>query len=859
MRKISTFLLSLLCLMGATAYAQTSYTFKVSPAPADGNFDSSTHWYYIKNKGGANASAGQVQNVWLSTGDDYLTDGKLALKNTTQPTDESGWWCIVGNETDGYKFYNKAKGASYVLGMSTTANMTSSSAKMVDVSSADADYGVTNFDFHASYCSDDTYWVPAAHGTTRAWNQQSQLLVFWNSDQAWYGWEASASNPGNGDDGSAFKFIAANSVVYNVTVNYTVDGKVAETKTISVEEGTVATIPAPDNSLLTAGTPSKTDAVTENCTITVPCTITLPFTVSPEPTDGAFAKDTKWYAIKIKYNNWFKAADDNSVTGHYLSSFPSSSKDGSEVDASGITGDDYLWCITGSLADGFKLYNKKAGTSYTLNRASLGTDGVASLSADGTNNVFSITGSSHNATKTACFYVKGDAGKVFINVQGDLSTDGSLLGWTSNDAGSAIEFVNPLELKASLVLAWADSYKDYAAPTGLPAGAIFFGNRFLDQSDDLVAYKNAYSALNAEKTEANLKSLVGLNGKVAAGAYGLEDGAYYRLQCVVTKNKTGHDVLSWDSNAPTQYAACVTQGDAKTQAASVWQFVKSGSNYLLKNVNTGKYLEPIVNASNKRLQLVDESSAGTVNVEQRSAAYGHFMIKNTNYTTSNHHALFAEDGSGDNYRLSVWDNLTAGADWYIIKATELEVALNTVDEASYASVYLPFGVKSASDSKLYTGTLNGNILEMTHKEGVAKETGIVILGAKDAASTTLTISDDVESVTGNTLTGTLTPMTSGLDSYYILSKGDTSRVIGFYPHSSSLTTIRANKALLPAPTSGEDMVSLSFDGAFTGISAAALNGNVDASAPVYDLSGRRVSAPAKGGVYIQAGRKYIVK
>lgn len=855
MRKISTFLLSLLCLMGATAYAQTSYTFKVSPAPTDGNFDSSTHWYYIQNKGGSN---GGYQKVWLSAGEGYLSGELLTLSNSTQPSDDYGLWAVVGDEANGYKFYNKGKGVSFVLGMSTSGNDKSSSAKMVDASSTDATYGVTDFDIHASYCKDDTYWVPAAHGTTRAWNQQGGKLVFWDSDMAWYGWGASASSPGNGDDGSAFKFVPA--AAWTVTVNYTVDGETVETKTIQVEGGEVATIPAPENSLLVAGTPSKTDAVTEECTITVPCTIKLPFTVSPEPADGTFDKDTKWYAIKIKYNNWFKAADDNSVTGHYLSSFPSSSKDGSEVDASEINGDDYLWCITGSLAEGFKLYNKNAGTGYTLNRASLDVAGVASLSADGTNNVFSITGSSYNGTKTACFYVKGDAGKVFINVQGSLETDGSLKGWTTNDAGSAIEFVNPLELKASLVLAWADSYKDYAAPTGLPDGAIFFGNSFLDQSDDLVAYKNAYNALNNEKTEANIKNLVELNEKVAAGAYGLEDGAYYRLQCVVTKNKTGHDVLSWDSNAPTQYAACVTPDDAKKQAASVWQFVKSGSNYLLKNVNTGKYLEPIVNAANKRLQLVEESSAGTVNVEQRGAAYGHFMIKNTNYTTDNHHALFAEDGSSDNYRLSVWDNLEAGADWYIIKATELEVALNTVDEASYASVYLPFGVKSASDSKLYTGVLNGSTLEMTHKDGVAKETGIVILGAKDAASTTLTISDDVESVTGNALTGTLTPMTSGLDSYYILSKGDTSGAIGFYPHNSSLlTTIRANKALLPAPTSGEDMVSLSFDGAFTGISAAALNGNGDVSAPVYDLSGRRVSAPAKGGVYIQAGRKYIVK
>ena len=856
MRKITNFLLSLLFLLGgATVYAQTTYTFAVSDAPTNGEFATNTHWYYIQNKGGSN---GGYQKVWLSAGEDYLTSELLTLKNSTQPTDDYGLWAIVGDDTNGYKFYNKGKGATYVLGMSTTGNDGNSSAKMVDASSTDDSYGVTDFDIHASYCKDDTYWVPAAHGTNRAWNQQSGKLVFWNSDMAWYGWNYSNT----GDDGSAFKFISAEAI--SVTINYTVDNEIVETSTIMVDYGTVATIAAPSHPLLTAGTPSKTDAVTEECTITVPCTVSLPFTVSSEPTDGAFATDTKWYALKIKYNNWFKKADDSySVTGHYLASFPSSSMDGSEVDASDINGDDYLWCITGSFTKGFKLYNKKAGTGYTLNRASLAASGEASLSADGENNVFSVWSSTYNSTKTACFYVKGDASKIFINVQGNLNPDGSLLGWGDNDAGSAIEFDNPLELKASLVLAWANSYKDYSKPTkptDLPAGAIYFGNSFLEQSDDLVAYKNAYNALDAEKTTSNLNELVELNKKVAKGAYGLEDGAYYRLQCVVTKNKTGHNVLSWDSNAPTQYAACVTTDDAKKQAASVWQFVKNSNGYLLKNVNTGKYLEPIVNASGKRLQLVDESSAGTVNVEQRSAAAGHFMIKNTNYTSSNHHALFAEDGEGDNYRLSVWDNLNAGADWYIIKATELEVALNTVGEASYASVYLPFGVKSASDSQLYTGELNDNVLHMTPKDGVAKETGVVIVGAKDATSTTLTISDTQESVTDNALTGTLTPLTSGLDAYYILSKGDTSGEIGFYPPSSSLTTIRANKALLAAPvSSGENAVSMRFDGDITGISAPALNIDGNASAPVYDLSGRRVVAPVKGGVYIQAGRKYIVK
>lgn len=147
----------------------------MSDAPTNGEFATNTHWYYIFNKGGS---------AWLSAGEGYLSSEQLTLSNTTQPTDDYGLWAVVGDDTNGYKFYNKGKGATYVLGMSTTANDGNSSAKMVDASSTDDNYGVTDFDFHSSYCTDDTYWVPAAHGTNRAWNRQSGKLVFWNSDMA---------------------------------------------------------------------------------------------------------------------------------------------------------------------------------------------------------------------------------------------------------------------------------------------------------------------------------------------------------------------------------------------------------------------------------------------------------------------------------------------------------------------------------------------------------------------------------------------------------------------------------------------------------------------------------------------------
>ena len=85
-------------------------------------------------------------------------------------------------------------------------------------------------------------------------------------------------------------------------------------------------------------------------------------------------------------------------------------------------------------------------------------------------------------------------------------------------------------------------------------------------------------------------------------------------------------------------------------------------------------------------------------------------------------------------------------------------------------------------------------------------------------------------------------------------------VVAFYPCSQDGRTLRMNKSYLVLPAAASvQSVALSFgQGAATGIGtvAAATDG---AAAPLYDLSGRRVTRPAKGGVYIREGKKIIVR
>ncbi len=80
--------------------------------------------------------------------------------------------------------------------------------------------------------------------------------------------------------------------------------------------------------------------------------------------------------------------------------------------------------------------------------------------------------------------------------------------------------------------------------------------------------------------------------------------------------------------------------------------------------------------------------------------------------------------------------------------------------------------------------------------------------------------------------------------------------VAFYAVSAN-RAIAMNKAYL-TPQGTAQAVKLSFGGATTGIGSAVTETATDTQA-VYDLSGRRVTAPVKGGVYISGGKKFILK
>ena len=75
-------------------------------------------------------------------------------------------------------------------------------------------------------------------------------------------------------------------------------------------------------------------------------------------------------------------------------------------------------------------------------------------------------------------------------------------------------------------------------------------------------------------------------------------------------------------------------------------------------------------------------------------------------------------------------------------------------------------------------------------------------------------------------------------------------------------SLSMNKAYLSIPTaSGVNQFVLGFgeDGPTTGIGSLEAGNAGSAAAPLYDLSGRRISQPATRGIYIRGGKKFMVK
>lgn len=156
-----------------------------SPAPVNGQWDTESVAYYMKNDKDA--------GFWVSTAAAYCDGENLKVSNGTQPTDEAGRWVICGNDKIGYTFYNVAAGATKVLGITGTEG--TARAKMYTI-------GETGDAKTAFKVSKNQSGFAFYFDTNNAWNNRSGYLALWEH-----------ANALTSDNGSRFVFVEAGKVV----------------------------------------------------------------------------------------------------------------------------------------------------------------------------------------------------------------------------------------------------------------------------------------------------------------------------------------------------------------------------------------------------------------------------------------------------------------------------------------------------------------------------------------------------------------------------------------------------------------------------------------------------------------------
>lgn len=310
---------------------------------------------------------------------------------------------------------------------------------------------------------------------------------------------------------------------------------------------------------------------------------------------------------------------------------------------------------------------------------------------------------------------------------------------------------------------------------------------------------------------------------------------YYRFVNVGTSASKGYDVTLGVKDGK----AFCSKGN-KENIDFVWQVIpnKDGK-YFIKNANDKTYLQPVLNGQTAQTALGE----GENPYELRKASAGVFKL----YSGSVYPAQ-VETNDKNTFYLNGWDG--ENAKWKVFEIESVEIPLNAAGTKSYATTYLPFSVSAAEGAELYTGELDGNVMNLTKSHtGVAAEQGIVLVGESSATKAILTIGEG--KATGSGLVGTLAP--KAVEASSVLTLGKSGSEVGFFAFTG--TQIGANKAYVEK-TAGASAVMINF-GEVTGIENAVAP--EAANAPLYDLSGRRVVKAVKGGLYIQNGKKFIAR
>lgn len=327
-----------------------------------------------------------------------------------------------------------------------------------------------------------------------------------------------------------------------------------------------------------------------------------------------------------------------------------------------------------------------------------------------------------------------------------------------------------------------------------------------------------------------------------------EDGKVYRIYA------------KWDNGV--KYYAVNAAG--KTYTTGVLSPTTDGtSTWIAQKLGDNKYNFVATKADNNSLFTYQKGTVTTIYTKPTNKG----IIGQINLRTgdNNTNILMYKNGSKmDQY--SNGNTQTSGdwsSEWFfeevpvsVFAGQAVNFAAST-DNNNYATLNLPYASTLPEGVTAYKA---GNVVDNDLNIIVYKNAGDVLpantpvlltatsAGEKTFAPATYAAAEE----TG--FQGTLSAKAVTATNTYILSKNG-GETVKFFALDETNNTINANKAYLVVSAAGAQALNFNF-GNITGIQNAAVEG-VNANAPLFDLSGRRVVKAVKGGIYIQNGKKFV--
>lgn len=734
----------------------------------------------------------------------YDTDvnGNVRAAAAEAPTGAGAYWCIVADGENGYKLYNRAAGPNKVLGLSQTTTSdafdgTRANFYAATTASSTTEVGTT-FDISLMKDSTVVYTSKLKDSQNLYWNMRNGYLGYWQSGSA------------ATDKGSEVRFYPIDNATVEADDNTNADAY----KTALSEKITAAQSFVDD---------SKVGYYSQSA-----------ITAAQAVLNSASSKAGDYYfaALELQPNMpqagvlyRIKSANTDFSEAKAIYHDGTTAKWGKED----VTSAAQYWFFT-PWGSGYKLQSvdtKKYFTSASSvsSNSSAGFVEIAWYAP----NVANIRVQNSSTLHAEGNKSSGVSGNIISYQEIGFGKEGGPSSWT-------------------IVEATLDEAKQMQIAVDKYEGNLMVGGC---SAEDVAAFHQSMASSTSMEDVLNK-----INDELPyKGTHKLDVNKYYRLVCVSPKQNATYTTLARGTNN------VVTAPFSKGNVDQIWKFEETDGGYYLKNMNGNGYL-------NNVRQGTDLASRATLS----ETATAKFEIKDGSISSQKAlhvvggiatACLFAENSSNEAYAVGGWfqgsDYSNGAWAWKFVEADDIEVALNTVESKSYATAYLPFGISAVSGAKAYTAAepANGQTV-MTETANFAKGTGVLLVSDEAATKTVLTIGDVDGATNTSALKGTLLAknITDAQTKYLVFGKNNANeKEVGFFEPSTTVTSIPANRAFF-ADAEGS-AIALNF-GNVTAVNNV-VAGNANANAPIFDLTGRRVVKAVKGGLYIQNGKKYIVK